>query len=62
MFNYDMANTNDRPKSALEIALSARIREREMALLEGEYRVRDAESKKSERNLLHTLLASLFLG
>jgi hypothetical protein len=59
---YETPNTNDRPQSALEIALQARIREREMALLAGEYKAHKAESKKKSRNFLQVLFASLFLS
>jgi hypothetical protein len=63
MFDYQMNHTTDRPQSALEIALQARIREREMALLAGEYKnavARHAAHKTP--TFLQVLFASLFLG
>ena len=64
MFDYQMNPTPDRPQSALQIAMQAKIREREMALLAGEYKnaaARNAAARKSP-SFLQVLFAALFLG
>jgi hypothetical protein len=62
MLDYQLMNHNDRPKGALEIAVEAKNREREMALLAGEYHQAKAEGNKRRAGLLRTMLASLFLS
>jgi hypothetical protein len=64
MFDYQMNHTTDnRPQSALEIALQARIRERQLALLAGEFKNDAARaSTRKATHFLQVLFASLFLG
>jgi hypothetical protein len=62
MFDYQMNHTTDRPQNALEIALQAKQREREMALLAGEYKNSAQRSARKSPHFLQVLFASLFLG
>jgi hypothetical protein len=60
MYEYPFSNNTNRSYSALEIALQARIREREQALRAGEFMEMKVGSKR--KNFFQVLLAALFLG
>ena len=62
MFDYPYLKNEDRPYGALETAMHARTREREMALLAGEYRKEKTAQTKKTAGFLRTLFASLFLS
>jgi hypothetical protein len=63
MFDYQLTrNSNERLQGALEISLQARAREREMALLAGEYRNTVKSGASKTTHFLQVLFASLFLG
>lgn len=62
MLDYSLMNRSDRPKGALEIAVESKNREREMALLSGQYRQAVGEGNNKRSGLLRTMLASLFLS
>ncbi|MBE0695821.1 MAG: hypothetical protein IH586_02765 [Anaerolineaceae bacterium] len=62
MFDYQMTPNTERSHSALEIALQARIHEREMALMAGEFKSQNAKRGNKATHFLQVLFASLFLG
>ncbi len=59
MFDNFNANSNSRPRGALEVAIRARSKERSMALLVADYQVEKAAASKKKTSLKKGWLESL---
>ncbi len=59
MFDNNYANSNSRPRGALEVAIRARSKERSMALLVADYQGEKAAAAKKKTSLKKGWLESL---
>jgi hypothetical protein len=60
MFDNHPANTSDRPRGALEIAIRARAREKSLALVVADFQAENSARPAAKKKQTKGLLTSLF--